>query len=283
MQVRMARFFVSVSIVNRAEQLKSDTDDRVSSPELPILPTASSTGRRERLWPEACTVSGYSCDEPVCARENHLSLGSKTAKLVLHMDSPKPSASLRRVIFVVAILNLAYFGVEFAVALAIGSVSLFADSIDFLEDSSVNFLILVALAWSTTQRARVGKVLAVILLVPGLATLWSAWEKFNHPFLPAPLPLSLAGAGALAVNLGCAFLLVRYRHHSGSLTRAAFLSARNDALANVAIIIAGLVTAFAWQSAWPDLAVGLGIAALNADATREVWQAARVEQQQSHC
>jgi Co/Zn/Cd efflux system component len=56
--------------------------------------------------------------------------------------------TLRRVVRLVAVLNLSYFGVEFAVALAIGSVSLFADSIDFLEDASVNFLILAALGWS---------------------------------------------------------------------------------------------------------------------------------------
>ena len=65
------------------------------------------------------------------------------------------------------------------------------------------------------------------------------------------------------------------RMHSGSLTREAFLSARNDAFANIAIIVAGLLTAFVWRSAWPDLIVGLGIAALNADAAREVWPAAR--------
>jgi Co/Zn/Cd efflux system component len=185
--------------------------------------------------------------------------------------------ALRRVVRLVAILNLAYFGVEFAVATAIGSVSLFADSIDFLEDASVNFLILVALGWTARQRARVGMALAGILFVPGLATIWTAWEKFNHPSAPDPLPLSLAGAGALAINLFCAFMLAHYRHHKGSLTKAAFLSARNDALANVAIIAAGLVTAFLWPSAWPDLIVGLGIALMNADAAREVWTAAREE------
>src|SRR5215212_8051347 len=57
-----------------------------------------------------------------------------------------PDLALRRVVRLVALLNLGYFGVEFAVALAIGSVSLFADSVDFLEDASVNFLILAALA-----------------------------------------------------------------------------------------------------------------------------------------
>src|SRR5690348_2244127 len=143
--------------------------------------------------------------------------------------------ALRRVVGIVALLNLGYFGVEFAVALAIGSVSLFADSIDFLEDASVNLLILLALGWSLRARARVGMGLAVLLLVPGIATLWTAWHKFAAPFAPEAVPLSLTGAGALCVNLTCAFLLARYRHHSGSLSKAAFLSARNDAAANIAI------------------------------------------------
>ena len=75
-------------------------------------------------------------------------------------------------------------------------------------------------------------------------------------------------------------MLARHRGGAGSLTRAAFLSARNDALANVAIMAAALLTAW-WSSPWPDLVVGLGIAALNADAAREVWQAAREEHQRA--
>ena len=98
------------------------------------------------------------------------------------MPTPQP---IRQAVHLVAILNLAYFGVEFAVALHIGSVSLFADSIDFLEDASINFLILFALAWSATARARVGMALAAILLVPGLATLWTAWDKFMLPVPPS--------------------------------------------------------------------------------------------------
>jgi Co/Zn/Cd efflux system component len=189
--------------------------------------------------------------------------------------------NLRKVVIIVAILNLAYFGVEFAVALAIGSVSLFADSIDFLEDTSVNFLIAIALAWSAARRARVGMALAGILLVPGLATLWTAWEKLMAPLPPAHIPLSLAGTGALAINLTCAAMLARFRSHSGSLTRAAFLSARNDALANIGIIGAGFVTAYT-LSGWPDLILGIGIAAMNTDAGREVWSAAREEHRVAH-
>jgi Co/Zn/Cd efflux system component len=187
-----------------------------------------------------------------------------------------PSLNLRRAVRIVALLNLGYFGVEFAVALAIGSVSLFADSVDFLEDASINLIILAALGLSARHRAWVGTGLSAVLLVPGLATLWTAWSKFLEPVPPAPLPLSLTAVGAMAVNLACALLLVRYRVVGGSLTRAAFLSARNDVLANAAIIGVGFVTATT-LSAWPDLLVGLAIAAINADAAREVYMAAREE------
>ena len=71
-------------------------------------------------------------------------------------------------------MNLAYFGVEFGVAVAIGSVSLFADSIDFLEDASINFLIALALKRSAINRSRVGMAMAGILLVPSIAALWQA-------------------------------------------------------------------------------------------------------------
>jgi Co/Zn/Cd efflux system component len=185
--------------------------------------------------------------------------------------------TFRRAVFWAGTLNLAYFGVEFAVALAIGSVSLFADSIDFLEDASVNLLIMLALGWSLRQRARLGMALAGILLVPGLATIWMAWQKFLHPVPPSPMLLSVTAAGAMLVNASCALMLARHRAHGGSLAKAAYLSARNDVLANIAIILAGAVTAYLWRSAWPDLLVGLGIAIMNADAAREVWSAAREE------
>ncbi|GJQ47778.1 putative membrane protein [Candidatus Kuenenia stuttgartiensis] len=183
---------------------------------------------------------------------------------------------LRRAVFVVALLNFGYFFVEFSVAHSIGSVSLFADSIDFLEDTAVNILIFMALGWSLHRRSMVGMALAAILLIPGLFTLWTAWGKFLIPLPPDATLLSLTGSGALVVNIICAFVLVRYRKHSGSLTRAAFLSARNDAFANVAIIGAGFITLLT-LSAWPDLIVGLAIFLINLDAARQVYTAASKE------
>jgi Co/Zn/Cd efflux system component len=191
-------------------------------------------------------------------------------------EGAAPDDALRRTVRTVASLNLAYFGVEAAVALAIGSVSLFADSVDFLEDAAVNLLILAALGWSLRARSTAGLAMAGILLVPGLATLWTAWEAFGSPVAPDPVALTLTGAGALLVNGTCALMLARVRGHGGSLSRAAFLSARNDVLANVAIVAAGLATA-ATLSPWPDLVVGLGILAMNLDAAKEVYEAAMDE------
>src|SRR5215475_14012506 len=208
----------------------------------------------------ACVRRFVKPDQQFHTRENRKERGMD--KHVPHTSAD--GAALRQAVRLVALLNLGYFGVEFAVALAIGSVSLFADSIDFLEDAAVNGLILVALGWSAHRRSTVGMVLAAIILAPGLATLWTAWEKFSVPVPPAPVPLSMAGCGALVVNLFCAYLLMRFRAHSGSLTRAAFLSARNDALANIAIIAA-------------DLVVGLGIFLMNLDAAHEVYITARRE------
>lgn len=183
---------------------------------------------------------------------------------------------LRKAVVIAAFANFAYFFVEYAVAKHIQSVSLFADSIDFLEDTAVNLLILIALGWSARKRAIVGMLMAGLIMVPALALIWTAWQKFLAPFPPEPWSLSITGLGALTVNLGCAFLLTRFRHHSGSLTRAAFLSARNDAYANLAIIITGGLTVL-WVSAWPDLITGVCIGIMNADAAKEIWEAAREE------
>ena len=122
--------------------------------------------------------------------------------------------------------------------------------------------------------------MAGILLVPSIAALWQAWQKFFAPVPPAAMPLSLVGGGALVVNLSCAVLLTRFRAHSGSLTRAAFLSARNDVIANVATIATGVLDCL-YAFGLPDLIVGLGIVAMNSSAAREVWSAARREEQRS--
>jgi Co/Zn/Cd efflux system component len=135
------------------------------------------------------------------------------------------------------------------------------------------------LRFSPLVRARLGFALAGILLLPAVAMIVTLIHKFTMavPHTPEAAPLALTGLAALVVNTACALLLARVRNAAGSLTRAAFLSARNDTLANIAIMAAAGVTAL-WPSIWPDIVVGAGIAVLNADSAKEIWEAARRDQ-----
>lgn len=188
---------------------------------------------------------------------------------------PSPSR-LRRIVLLVATLNLAYFFVEFSVALAAGSVSLLADSVDFLEDAAINLLIFAALGWPLARRAVMGKVMAVVILGPAVVAGWTAVQRFSHPVAPDVVPLVLASLGAILVNGTSAWLLATVRNRGGSLSRAAFLSARNDVLVNIAIIGMAVVTAWT-ASGWPDLLLGCLIIVLALHAAYEVWKVSEEE------
>lgn len=192
------------------------------------------------------------------------------------MQNPPDPQLLRRTVLIVAALNFAYFFVEFLVALSAHSVALLADSVDFLEDTAVNVLILIALGWPLVRRAAMGKVMALVILGPAVLAGWEAIQRFAHPEPPLVVPLVAASLGAIVINGTSAWLLSRVRHHGGSLSRAAFLSARNDVLVNVAIIAMGLVTVWT-DSGWPDLVLGCFIIALALRAAHEVWEVSEEE------
>jgi Co/Zn/Cd efflux system component len=197
------------------------------------------------------------------------------------MNEPLPPASpprerldagrLRRIVLTVALLNLCYFFVEFTVALAAGSVSLLADSVDFLEDTAVNLLVLAALGWPLARRAAMGKVMAFVILGPATIAGWEAIQRFSEPTAPDVAPVALVSLGAILINGTSAWLLAGVQHHGGSLSRAAFLSARNDVLVNVSIILMAVVTLWT-DSGWPDLILGCMIIALALHAAYEVWE-----------
>ncbi len=184
--------------------------------------------------------------------------------------------NLRKTVLVVASLNLLYFGVEFYYGHLFDSVALVGDSIDFLEDASVNILIALAIGWSLKRRRQTSYALALLLLLPGVAFLWNAIHQLFSPEVPQGKGMGIVGAGALIVNLVCAFLIAKHRSEEGGLVTAAFYSARNDAIANIMIISAGAFT-LRYPSIWPDLIIGAAIFIMNADAAKEIIEASRNE------
>ena len=184
--------------------------------------------------------------------------------------------TLRRTVIVVALANLAYFVIELHFGRLYNSVALIGDSVDFLEDASVNILIFLAIGWTLAKRQQVSYLLALLLVVPGIAFLWNAIRQFADPQTPDGAGMGWVGLGALLVNVSCAFLIARHKSEEGGLVVAAYYSARNDAIANILIIVAGVITV-STASVWPDLLTGIVIFSLNSTAAKEIITAARKE------
>ena len=190
--------------------------------------------------------------------------------------------SLRGTLIIVALLNLAYFFIELFAAIKINSVSLFSDSIDFLEDTFVNLLILFSFLISSTLRPKLSKILVIVILLPGLTALWAAWEQIVRPLPPEAFKLTLVGFGALLTNITCTIILMKYRENNKNFIKAAFLSARNDVLANFVIIGTGVIIMI-YPSIWPDLIAGLIIFLINFDAAYKVYQIANIKDNNLIC
>lgn len=190
------------------------------------------------------------------------------------------SEPLKSIVARVAILNLSYFAIEFYFAQRFNSVALFSDSLDFLEDASVNILIFLSFSLAVIWRARLSYIFAFLLLLPGCSFLYNALQQIAKPITPNGDGMSIVGLGALGVNIYCAIILNKFKEIKGGLAKVAYFSARNDAIANVLIIIAGIVTLF-WLSAIPDLIVGSMIFLMNADSARAILKAANREHKDS--
>ncbi len=195
-----------------------------------------------------------------------MSVGKKSENII----------SVRGTLIIVALLNLAYFFIELFAAIKINSVSLFADSIDFLEDTFVNLLILFSFLISSTLRPKLGKILVIVILLPGLTALWAAWEQLVRPLPPEAFKLTLVGFGALLTNITCTIILMKFKKNNKSLIKAACLSARNDVLANLIVIAAGIII-ITYPSIWPDLIAGLIIFLINFYTAYKVYQLANSE------
>lgn len=160
-----------------------------------------------------------------------------------------------------AALNGLMFFVEGGVGLTIGSAALLADAMDFLEDTGLYGIAVVAIGWSALGRANAGLVMAAAMAAVGGVAVWQIVERLLLGGAPAPAPMAATAALALAVNVLCASRLSRWKRGDASM-RSIWLSTRNDAVLNLATIAAAGVVALT-TAGWADIVLGSLIAAVN--------------------
>jgi Co/Zn/Cd efflux system component len=190
-------------------------------------------------------------------------------------DSP----CMRRVLWIALAINAGMFATEIVAGTAAESVALYADAVDFLGDAANYGIALAVLGLAVGWRARAALLKGVSMGLFGAfvlgRALW-AWYSGTHP---EPLTMGVVGALALAANLGVAMLLYHYRDGDANI-RSVWLCTRNDALGNVAVMLAALGVFGTGQNA-PDLAVAAIIATLALSAAWSVIGQARRELQQA--
>lgn len=176
-------------------------------------------------------------------------------------------------------LNLALFFIEIGGAYSSQSVALLADAIDFLGDS-INFgasLLVLGMAqiWSSRLALAKGLVMSgwgILVLVRAIM----AWQSGTVPNHETMTWISIL---ALATNGFVAYLL--FRHRKGDANRSSvWLCARNDALANVTVIVAAQAVAVT-ESGWPDILAAVGLAGLGLSSGITVVKKARGELKES--
>src|SRR5258705_8925950 len=152
------------------------------------------------------------------------------------------------------------FVVEAGAGLLAHSTALLADSLDMLGDSLVYAFSLYVLwrsaEWSATAAVLKGMVMAAF----GIGVLAEAVYKATAAIVPSAGTMGIIGALVLLGN-GICFLLL-FRHRSDDLNmRSTWLCSRNDIIANLSVLVAAIgVKVF--DASWPDIAVGVAIAAL---------------------
>lgn len=205
----------------------------------------------------AVTTLGYQLDriDAPAARAEGGDDDDELPKDLSHITS-----AYKRALWIVVALNVGYGVVEIIGGFIAGSQALKADALDFLGDGLITFLGLLAIGWSLAWRARSALIQGLFLGALGVGVLATTAYRVLVLYQPEAELMGLFGLVALVINVAAAAVLIPHRKGDANV-RAVWLFSRNDALGNLAVVIAaGLV---AWTGTpWPDLAVAVVIAGL---------------------
>lgn len=183
----------------------------------------------------------------------------------------------KRALWIVILLNVGYGLVEIVGGFLADSQALKADALDFVGDGLISFLGLLAIGWRPVWRARSALIQGLFLGALGVGVLASNVYRVIEQRQPEADLMGVFGIIAFAVNVGAALVLMPHRTGDANM-RAVWLFSRNDAIGNLAVVVAAGVV-FLTDSPWPDLIVAFVIAGLFLHSARSIVKDARTELQ----
>jgi len=186
----------------------------------------------------------------------------------------------RRVFRIVFWINVIMFLLEAGAGILSHSTALLADSVDMLGDAIVYGFSLYVIGRGGTWQARAAILKGLIMAVFGLGVFVQVVIKVSQGLVPVAEVMGLFGALALIANVFCLILLWRHRHDDINM-RSSWVCSRNDVIGNIGVLLAALGVSLT-GSAWPDIVIGLLVAAIFCRSAILVLREAKQEFRLSH-
>ena len=177
-----------------------------------------------------------------------------------NMNFEGVSGAYKKVLWAVVSINFIMFLVESVAGFIADSTALKADALDFLGDAATYAATLLVIGKPLRTRAIVGLLKGLSLGAMAIFVLGFSLYRVFVMGDPEPFTMGAIGFMALIANMLSVMLLMKYREGDSNV-RSVWLCSRNDAIGNIAVIIAG-AGVFATGTIWPDIIVAFVIASL---------------------
>ncbi len=175
-------------------------------------------------------------------------------------EAAHTSPAYRRALWIVILLNVGYGLIEMVGGFLSDSQALKADALDFLGDGMITFLGVIAIGWGLAWRARSALIQGIFLGILGVSVLVNTVMRLADGYVPEAELMGAFGIVALIVNVASTVVLLPHRSGDSNV-KAVWMFSRNDAIGNLAVVIAAVLVGWL-NTAWPDILVAFVIASL---------------------
>ena len=203
---------------------------------------------------------------------DELRLGSKRLKTEAAGDVIiEDTRQQRSVLWIVLLINAAFFFVEMIFGLLANSMGLVADSLDMLADSLVYGISLLAVGAAVAKKKQIARLAGYFQMTLAIVGFIEVLRRFfGFTEVPVFQTMIVVSLFALLANGICLYLLQKSKSQEAHM-QASMIFTSNDIIINTGVIVAGLLVHWT-HSSLPDLLIGLIVFLLVMRGARSILQ-----------